>query len=143
MATKTSSKTARATEAPPAIEAPAPRPDSPEVGPKRVLIADDEASIRALLRDFLEGEGFQVSEAETGQQVMKAIAEGGYDLILMDIRMPEMDGLAVLKEMHTKKMDVPIIAHDGAQLGQYRHPGDAAWAPTITSPSLSSWTMCC
>jgi len=96
---------------------------------KHILIADDEASIRALLRDFLEGEGFQVSEAETGGQVMKALAEGGHDLIMMDIRMPEMDGLAVLKEMHSKKMDVPIIlmtAHNSAniaiqatQLGAY------------------------
>ena len=129
LATKTSSKASRATEAPPLAEAATPRPDSPELGPKRVLIADDEASIRALLRDFLEGEGFQISEAETGQQVMKAIAEGGYDLILMDIRMPEMDGMAVLKEMHAKKMDVPIVlmtAHNSAniaiqatQLGAY------------------------
>src|SRR5437868_5167045 len=87
--------------------------------PRHILIADDEAPIRSLLRDFLEGEGFQVSEAQTGQQVMKALAEGGYDLIMMDIRMPELDGLAVLKEMHTKKVDVPIIvmtAHNSANI---------------------------
>jgi two-component system, NtrC family, response regulator AtoC len=129
LATKASSKAPRATDGPPPAEAATPRADSPEIGPKRVLIADDEASIRGLLRDFLEGEGFQISEAETGQQVMKAIAEGGYDLILMDIRMPEMDGMAVLKEMHAKKMDVPIVlmtAHNSAniaiqatQLGAY------------------------
>ena len=101
----------------------------PEPGMKHILIADDEPAIRALLRDFLEGESFQVSEAETGQQVMKALTEGGYDLIMMDIRMPEMDGLAVLKELNTRKMDVPIIlmtAHNSAniaiqatQLGAY------------------------
>ncbi len=96
---------------------------------KHILIADDEPDIRALLREFLEEEGFQVSEAETGQQVMKALAEGGYDLIMADIRMPEMDGLALLREMHAKKLDVPIIvmtAHNSAniaiqatQLGAY------------------------
>ncbi|HUS16088.1 MAG TPA: sigma-54 dependent transcriptional regulator [Chloroflexia bacterium] len=96
---------------------------------KHILIADDESSIRSLLRDFLEGEEFQVSEAATGQQVIKALAEGGYDLIMMDIRMPEMDGMAVLKELHSKKLDVPIIlmtAHNSAtiaiqatQLGAY------------------------
>jgi DNA-binding NtrC family response regulator len=101
----------------------------PEPGMKHILIADDEPAIRALLRDFLEGEGFRVSEAETGQQVMKALTEGGYDLIMMDIRMPEMDGLAVLKELNNRKMDVPIIlmtAHNSAniaiqatQLGAY------------------------
>jgi len=96
---------------------------------KHILVADDEASIRTVLRDLLEEEGFQVSEAATGQQVMKALADGGYDLIMTDIRMPEMDGLAVLKELHTKKTDVPVIvmtAHNSAniaiqatQLGAY------------------------
>lgn len=104
-------------------------PQTEESAPRHILIADDEVNIRKLLRDFLEGEGFQVSEASTGQQVMTALAEGGYDLIMMDIRMPEMDGLAVLKEMHSKKMDVPIVlmtAHNSAniaiqatQLGAY------------------------
>ena len=101
----------------------------PGAPPKRILIADDEPSIRSLLRDFLEEEGFQVAEAETGQQVVKALTEGGYDLIMMDVRMPEMDGLAVLKELHSKKVDVPIIvmtAHNSSniaiqatQLGAY------------------------
>src|SRR5205823_4525013 len=112
-----------------------PPPDAGQAEPaaedqiKRILIADDEGSIRTLLREFLEEEGFQVAEAETGQQVLRALAEGGYDLIMMDIRMPEMDGLAVLKEMHAKKFEVPIIvmtAHNSAniaiqatQLGAY------------------------
>lgn len=96
---------------------------------KHILIADDEPGIRDFLRDFLEGEGFRISEAETGAQVLKALADGDYDLIMMDIRMPEMDGLAVLREMHAKKTDVPIIlmtAHTSAtvaiqatQLGAY------------------------
>ncbi|MDQ2807185.1 MAG: sigma-54 dependent transcriptional regulator [Chloroflexota bacterium] len=96
---------------------------------KHILIADDEPTIRALLRDFLEGEGFRISEAETGGQVLKALAEDGYDLIMMDIQMPEMDGLAVLREMHAKKTDVPIIlmtaytsatiAIQATQLGAY------------------------
>ncbi|MGI8588997.1 MAG: sigma-54-dependent transcriptional regulator [Chloroflexia bacterium] len=76
---------------------------------RHILIADDEATIRALLHDFLEEEGFRVSEAETGQQVIGALTDGGYDLILMDMRMPEMDGMAVLKEMRAKRLNVPIV----------------------------------
>src|SRR5207237_1136364 len=69
--------------------------------------------------DLLEEQGFEVSEAETGAQVMKALADGNYDLIMMDIKMPEMDGMAVLREMHNKKAEVPIIlmtAHNSANL---------------------------
>lgn len=106
---------------------------SPEVSvdesPKHILIADDEPAIRSLLVEVLESEGFTTSVAETGQAVMKALNDGSYDLILMDVRMPEMDGLAVLREMHAKKMDIPIIlmtAHGSSnmaiqatQLGAY------------------------
>jgi two-component system response regulator AtoC len=86
---------------------------------KRILVADDEANIRALLRDLLEEQGFVVAEAETGAQVIKALADGNYDLIMMDIKMPEMDGISVLREMHNKKAEVPIIlmtAHNSANL---------------------------
>ncbi|HET7079374.1 MAG TPA: hypothetical protein VFM49_18225, partial [Chloroflexia bacterium] len=64
-----------ATEPPAGAETAVADAPRPEPGMKHILIADDEAPIRALLRDFLEGESFQVSEAETGQQVMKALTE--------------------------------------------------------------------
>src|SRR5947207_11903306 len=87
-------------EAPPnsAVAAANPAPSVDLTG-KRILVADDEANIRALLRDLLEEQGFEIAEAETGAQVIKALADGNYDLIMMDIKMPEMDGMAVLREM--------------------------------------------
>src|SRR5262245_60889093 len=63
-----------------------------------VLIADDEEAIRTLLKEFLHGEGFATSEAANGQQVQAALAEGGIDLVLMDVRMPVKSGLDVLRE---------------------------------------------
>lgn len=74
-----------------------------------ILIADDEEPIRALLREFLEGEGFEMSEATDGQQVMAALANGHADLVLMDVRMPGKTGLEVLREARDGRSEVPII----------------------------------
>ncbi len=128
MATKAQTK-ARSSEV---IPATVPDTDlvAPEPGaPKHILVADDDPYIRELLNDFLQGEGFEVSQAASGQDVLQAIVGQSYDLILMDIRMPEMTGLEVLKQLHTKQVEVPIIlmtAHStsniaiqATQLGAY------------------------
>jgi two-component system response regulator AtoC len=94
-----------------------------------ILIADDEEAIRALLKEFLEGEGFAVSEATNGQQVQAALAERTADLVLMDVRMPGMSGLDVLREAQEGPDNPPIIvmtaygtanmAIEAIQLGAY------------------------
>jgi two-component system, NtrC family, response regulator AtoC len=94
-----------------------------------ILIAEDEQDIRQLLREFLEGEGFTVSEATDGAQVQTALAEGRADLILMDVRMPKKTGIDVLREAQNKGDGLPIImmtaystanlAIEAIQLGAY------------------------
>jgi two-component system, NtrC family, response regulator AtoC len=94
-----------------------------------ILIADDEEAIRALLKEFLEGEGFAVSEATNGQQVQAALAEQTADLVLMDVRMPGKSGLDVLREAQEGPATPPIIvmtaygtanmAIEAIQLGAY------------------------
>ena len=103
---------------------------TPEIeAPKHILVADDDPYIRELLNEFLTGEGFEVSQAASGQDVLQAIMGQTYDLILMDMRMPEMTGLDVLKQLHAKKVEVPVIlmtaygssniAIQATQLGAY------------------------
>jgi two-component system nitrogen regulation response regulator GlnG len=65
----------------------------------RVLVADDEPSIRFVLRETLESEGHEVSEVEDGQSAIDALSVGGYDLAFLDIRMPELSGLEVLDHL--------------------------------------------
>jgi len=68
---------------------------------QRILIADDDASIRGVLRDFLQDEGFDVAEADHGAGVLSALESGNGarpDLVLMDVRMPDKSGLDVLRE---------------------------------------------
>ncbi len=67
----------------------------------RILVADDDAGIRSLLRDFLEGEGYEIAEAANGVAVLDALknqSDESPDLVLMDVRMPDKSGLDVLRE---------------------------------------------
>jgi len=69
----------------------------------RILVADDDAAIRALLRDFLEEEGYQVTEATSGQEALASLQENSHDLVLLDVRLPGMTGLDVLKQLREKE----------------------------------------
>ena len=63
---------------------------------KSILVVDDEESIRQIARDFLGNEGFEVDLAEDGPTALEKIKQGRYDLVLSDIKMPQMDGLELI-----------------------------------------------
>ncbi|WP_277423833.1 response regulator transcription factor [Staphylospora marina] len=73
-----------------------------------ILVVDDEDRIRRLLRMYLEREGFVIEEAEDGEKALKMALEKNYDLILLDLMLPGMDGLEVCAEIRKKKA-TPII----------------------------------
>ena len=73
-----------------------------------ILIVDDEAKIRELIRKYAEFEGHTVSEAENGMDAVNAFKNGHFDIIIMDIMMPMLDGLSAAREIR-KTSDVPII----------------------------------
>lgn len=75
---------------------------------KRVLVVDDEERIRRLLRMYLERDDFIVEEAENGKDALELALQNEYDVILLDIMMPEMDGIEVCEEIRKEKM-TPII----------------------------------
>lgn len=79
----------------------------------KVLIIDDEKSIRNTLRDILEYEKFEVDEAEDGKAGADKATKGSYDLILCDIKMPQMDGLEVLEKIKQHNADVPVVMISG------------------------------
>lgn len=77
---------------------------------KHILIADDDASIRSLLHTFLEGEGFEISEAKSGDEVLRSLTNGlKPDLIVMDYRMPGYNGLDVLQKMKDQDIEIPVL----------------------------------
>ena len=78
----------------------------------KILIIDDEAPIRRVLRDILENENYQVDDASTGMEALQHIKEQDFDAIFCDLKMPEMDGIEVLEAIR-KESDVPVIMLSG------------------------------
>lgn len=76
--------------------------------PRTILVADDKANIRNLVREYLEGEGFRVVVAANGEEALYAARQEKPDLILLDIMMPKMSGHEFLRT-HRKERDTPII----------------------------------
>ena len=74
----------------------------------RLLVADDEESIRRLIKKYAEFEGHTVDEAENGMKAVSMCRAGGYDLAVIDIMMPELDGFSACREIR-KFSDIPII----------------------------------
>lgn len=79
----------------------------------KILVIDDERPIRSVLREILENESYQVDDAENGKQGFELATKNKYDVILCDIKMPEMDGVEVLEKLQEKAVDSPVIMISG------------------------------
>ena len=78
-----------------------------EGGP-RILVVDDDASVRTLLRRLLTIEGYRVDEAADGPSALEQLGRAGADLLLLDVMMPGQDGLDLLEQLR-RHSDVPVI----------------------------------
>ena len=74
-----------------------------------ILIVDDEPRIRDLIREHLQYAGFTCAEAGDGGEALSLLAQGGIDLVILDIMMPFMDGMTCLHEMRSRKISTPVI----------------------------------
>jgi len=76
---------------------------------KRTLIVEDERNVRMMYRAALETEGFDVTEAESGATAVEKFAQSTFDVAVLDLRMPEMDGLELLEVMRDKNIRTPAV----------------------------------
>jgi DNA-binding NtrC family response regulator len=76
---------------------------------KSVLVVDDEVAMCDLVRDFLGGAGFDVDVAHDGRQALRKFRKLDYDVVLTDLRMPDMDGMALLQTIKEERPDTPVI----------------------------------
>lgn len=79
---------------------------------KKVLIVDDDLYIRDLYQELLTAAGFEVATAVDGQDGLTKMQEGGYDLVLLDLMMPKIDGIGILMKLATappKNKNGPVI----------------------------------
>ena len=75
----------------------------------KILIVDDEPRIRELIREHLQYAGYVCEEAGDGSAALSLLTGGGYDLVILDVMMPFMDGMTCLREMRSRRINTPVI----------------------------------
>ncbi len=104
---------------------------------RKLLIAEDDPASRELLREILETQGYQVVEAEDGQTALRRIEEENPDLVLLDIQMPKLDGLALVRRLrqNPRLTSLPVIAVTSyAMRGDREKALDAGFDTYLTKP---------
>ena len=76
--------------------------------PERILLADDDAELSALLAEYLAGEGFEVTRAADGEAALEALRAPNLDAVVLDIMMPRLSGIEVLKRLR-RESNLPVI----------------------------------
>ena len=80
---------------------------------RRILVVDDQESMRTLLKDMLEVVGYETTLADGGEQALALLGESQFDLVLSDLNMPGMDGTALLRTIKAKYAGVPVVIITG------------------------------
>lgn len=107
-------------------------------GALRILVAEDNAINRMYLEKFLEGEGHEVSTAADGNAVLQATGQADFDVILMDIQMPGLDGVEAARRIR-RTSDIPIIALTAyARAEEVQSFLDAGMNAAVTKPIQES-----
>lgn len=82
-------------------------------GKPEVLIVDDEPTICALLCELLEESGYSCTKAHDGKKAWRFISTGKYELVILDIAIPGVSGLAILKRMQVDNISLPVVVLSG------------------------------
>lgn len=77
--------------------------------PRQILIVDDEPNVRLMFRTTLESSGYQVAEAGDGDAALATLADSPFDLVLLDLRMFQIDGLETLRRMRRSGFSLPVV----------------------------------
>ncbi len=77
--------------------------------PAKILIVDDEPNVRLMFRTALESSGYEVAEAGDGEAALAALRDAPSDLVLLDLRMPLIDGMETLRRLRAEGQTVPVV----------------------------------
>lgn len=86
---------------------------------KRILVVDDEANIRELYREEFEDLGYEVTTVADGAEALAVIDTKKFDLVTLDMRMPDIDGIETLRKMKEKDSTLPIVICTAYE--EYKH----------------------
>jgi len=92
---------------------------------KKILVADDEMAIRLLYSEELKEEGYEVYLAANGREALEIVDKIPLDLVILDIKMPEMDGIEALRQIKERRPGLPVLL--STAYGEYRQDF-ATWA---------------
>ncbi len=111
-----------------------------QVGTPRILIVDDEPQVRQLFQLMLEHEGYYVEGVSCGRDAIQVLTDSRFDLLLLDLGLPDMDGLDVLQFAHSSAPGLKVIATSGCLpasiLRLAAHFGTAALEKPVTGARL-------
>lgn len=119
----------RVADAPPVVIAPSLAPSVPQTSNLSILVAEDNDIIRKLTSKLLERRGIQADFVGNGKEAVAAVQEKSYDLVLMDMQMPEMDGISAaraIRALPSPEREVPIVALTANALVGQRESCNAA-----------------
>ena len=86
---------------------------------KKILVVDDEANIRELYREELEDMGYEVTTVADGAEALAALDTAKFDLVTLDMRMPDIDGIETLRKMKEKDNTLPVVICTAYE--EYKH----------------------
>ncbi|MFN8179546.1 MAG: response regulator [bacterium] len=86
---------------------------APAAPKERILVIDDEENIRATVEEFLSLNGYRVDTASSGREGLDLLGRNAYDLVVSDLRMPDVDGLAVIEWVHETQPELPVLVMTG------------------------------
>jgi two-component system, OmpR family, alkaline phosphatase synthesis response regulator PhoP len=90
-------------------------PQATDTNTKRLMIVDDNAEMRTLLAEYFRRQGFEVAERESGAAALQTVMTDRFDCFILDVSMPEMSGLELLRKLRERGIDTPALfltAHD-------------------------------
>ncbi|SDQ12708.1 two-component system, response regulator, stage 0 sporulation protein F [Virgibacillus subterraneus] len=80
---------------------------------KEILVVDDQPGIRLLLQEIFTNQGYRVTTAKTGKEALDELNKSSYDLIMLDYKLPVVDGVEVIQQLERDKIEVPAILMSG------------------------------
>jgi CheY-like chemotaxis protein len=101
---------------------------------KEILIVDDQPGIRMLLSDILTNEGYEISTAETGREALDKATAKHYDLIVLDYKLPILNGLEVLQQLRRKQIEIPAILISGLVNNEVERSSDGLVEKVLAKP---------
>lgn len=107
------------------------------MSPKRILIVDDEAPIRQLLVEYLGGLGYETAEACNGLDALEKLKTFDPGLIILDLVMPEQEGIETIHEIRLTHKSLKIIAVSGAFAGQFLRTAELLGANAVLPKLLN------